>query len=113
MGAFSLATWSHKVRYVGAGAIAVSAIWTLGKLVQAGRRRDCARRWSPRARARPARPRLLPRTEQDIPIGIVGLVSALCILPIGCAAGALHPASALSEHLVLLVRERRGLHRAS
>src|SRR5947208_9238144 len=28
-------TWSHKVRFIGAGAIGVSAIWTLSKLVMA------------------------------------------------------------------------------
>src|SRR5207237_10864906 len=33
-GEFAHATWSHYVRYVGAGAIAVSGIWTLIKLVQ-------------------------------------------------------------------------------
>ncbi|TLZ42094.1 MAG: oligopeptide transporter, OPT family, partial [Gammaproteobacteria bacterium] len=33
-GEFAHATWSHYVRYVGAGAIAVSAIWTLIKLVK-------------------------------------------------------------------------------
>ena len=26
---------------------------------------------------------LLPRTEQDIPIGLVGIVSLLCVLPVG------------------------------
>ena len=33
-GEFAHATWSHYVRYVGAGAIAVSAVWTLIKLVK-------------------------------------------------------------------------------
>ena len=82
MAAFSLATWSHKVRFVGAGAIGVSAIWTLGKLVRpvaAGLRSAMVA-----SRARKAgQAALLPRTEQDIPIGIVGLASALCILPAG------------------------------
>src|SRR5581483_12426738 len=33
-GALAFSTWSHKVRFVGAGAIGVSAIWTLLKLVR-------------------------------------------------------------------------------
>ncbi len=102
MGAFSLATWSHKVRYVGAGAIGVSAIWTLGKLVRpvtAGLRSAMVA-----SRARKAgQAALLPRTEQDIPIGIVGLVSALCILPAGVLLARFIQSSALSEHLVWLV----------
>src|SRR5690242_4605116 len=49
------ATWSTKVRYVGAGAIGVSAIWTLAKLSS----RSSAvwpAPWPPTACARPARP---------------------------------------------------------
>ncbi len=102
MGAFALATWSHKVRYVGAGAIGVSAIWTLGKLVRpvsAGLRSAMVA-----SRARKAgQAALLPRTEQDIPIGIVGLVSLLCILPAGVLLAQFIKSSALSEHLVWLV----------
>src|SRR5207237_6116262 len=33
-GALAQTTWSHKVRFLGAGAIGVSAIWTLLKLVK-------------------------------------------------------------------------------
>jgi putative OPT family oligopeptide transporter len=102
MGTFALATWSHKVRYVGAGAIGVSAIWTLGKLVRpvaAGLRSAMVA-----SRARKAgQAALLPRTEQDIPIGIVGLVSLLCILPAGVLLAQFINSSSLSEHLVWLV----------
>ncbi len=75
-------TWSHKVRFVGAGTIGVSAIWTLAKLagpVIAGLRSAMV---ASRTRAA-GNAALLPRTEQDIPIGIVGLVSLLCVLPVG------------------------------
>ncbi len=102
MGAFALATWSHKVRYVGAGAIGVSAIWTLGKLVRpvaAGLRSAMLA-----SRARKAgQGALLPRTEQDIPIGIVGLVSLLCVLPAGVLLGHLLQGSPLEGHIVWLV----------
>jgi putative OPT family oligopeptide transporter len=43
----ALATWSHKVRFVGAGTIGVAAVWTLAKLVGPA----CARRSPHRARA--------------------------------------------------------------
>ncbi len=76
------AAWTHYVRFMGAGAIGVAAIWTLGKLVKpladglAGSFRA--------SRARKAGTLdQLPRTEHDIPIGVVGLISLLCFIPIG------------------------------
>ncbi|MGH8169526.1 MAG: OPT family oligopeptide transporter [Steroidobacteraceae bacterium] len=76
------AAWSHYVRYLGAGAIGVSAVWTLGTLVKpvlAGLAGALAA-----ARARKAgQAHTLPRTEQDIPIGIVALISLLCLVPVG------------------------------
>ena len=45
---------------------------------QAGEARDtagCARRSPPRARARAGKPALLPRTERDIPIGYVAVIT--------------------------------------
>ncbi|HKS92323.1 MAG TPA: oligopeptide transporter, OPT family, partial [Tepidiformaceae bacterium] len=75
------AAWSHYVRYVGAGAIGVSAVWTLGTLVKpvlAGLSGAMAA-----ARARKAgQGHALPRTEHDIPIGTVALVSLLCLVPV-------------------------------
>ena len=62
-------TWSHQVRFVGAGTIGVAAVWTLAKLVKpvvAGLRSAMA---ASRARAA-GNAALLPRTEQDIPIGM-------------------------------------------
>src|SRR5262249_16608826 len=72
---------SHYVRYVGAGAIAVSAMWTLMKLVKpviGGLKSAVA---SSRAR-KEGRGDTLARTEHDIPVDQVGLVSLLCIVPI-------------------------------
>jgi putative OPT family oligopeptide transporter len=73
--------WSHYVRYVGAGAIAISAIWTLIKLVKpviGGLKGAIA---SSRAR-KAGKGDTLARTEHDIPVDQVGLVSLLCIVPI-------------------------------
>jgi putative OPT family oligopeptide transporter len=73
--------WRHQVRFIGAGAIAVAAIWTLAKLarplvtgvtgaIAAERRR------------RAGEGGLLPITEQDIPIGVMTVVSLICLVPI-------------------------------
>ena len=76
------AVWKTKVRFIGAGAIGVAAIWTLGKLaypvwtglvsaLAAQRQRSAGQAAS------------LERVERDMPIGWVALVSVLCIVPIG------------------------------
>jgi putative OPT family oligopeptide transporter len=95
-------TWSHKVRFVGAGTIGVAAIWTLAKLVKpvtAGLRSAMV---ASRTRAE-GNAATLPRTEQDIPIGIVGLISLLCVLPVGVLLAQFVVGSGLGEHLVFLV----------
>ncbi len=80
--AVAQAAWSHYVRYVGAGTIGIAAIWTLGTLgrpVLAGLAGAMSA-----ARVRKAgQAHTLPRTEQDIPIGMVTLVSLLCMAPVG------------------------------
>ena len=98
----ALATWSHKVRFVGAGTIGVAAVWTLAKLVGpviAGLRSALA---ASRARAA-GNAALLPLTEQDVPIGWVALISLACMLPIGVLLAQLSTASGLGAHTLLLV----------
>ena len=95
-------TWSHKVRFVGAGTIGVAAVWTLAKLVKpvaAGLRSAMV---ASRARAA-GNAALLPRTEQDIPIGLVGVVSLLCVLPVGLLLAQFVSQSGLGDHLAFLV----------
>jgi putative OPT family oligopeptide transporter len=66
---------------MGAGVIGAAAIWTLGKLALPI--------WSglmsafEANKARKVGGAVIPRTEQDIPIGIVGLVSLLLLAPAG------------------------------
>jgi putative OPT family oligopeptide transporter len=95
------AAWSHYVRFVGAGAIGVAAIWTLAKLVKpvvAGL--SSAMRAS---RARKAGTLAsMPRTEHDMPIGTVGLISLACLVPVGWLLWHFATASGLGEHAVLL-----------
>ena len=74
------AVWSHQVRFIGAGAIGVAALWSLGRLarpVVLGV--SSALTASRRRRESGAQ---LPRTERDLPIGIVALVSLLCLIPL-------------------------------
>ena len=85
--------WATRVRFVGAGAIGVAAIWTLAKLV--GPVASGLRGAMAAARVRKAgKADTLPRTEQDLPIGLVGLITLISLLPIawmllhfGLAAG--------------------------
>ena len=94
--------WSSKVRFVGAGTIGVAAVWTLCTLVRpvlSGLRSAIA---ASRLR-REGRADDLPRTEQDIPIGFVGLTTLVCLVPIGWLLGAFSDASGLGAHTGLLV----------
>jgi putative OPT family oligopeptide transporter len=100
--AFAHDTWSHKVRFLGAGAIGVSAVWTLAKLVTpvvAGLRSAMLAA----AKRKAGQAALLPRTEQDIPIGIVGIASVLCVLPMGVVLAQIAMSSGLGDHLAYLV----------
>jgi putative OPT family oligopeptide transporter len=77
----ALTVWKTQVRFLGAGVIGAAAIWTLAKLVgpiTAGLKSAFAA-----AKARKSGEGDLPRVEQDIPIGIVGLVSLILLAPAG------------------------------
>jgi putative OPT family oligopeptide transporter len=73
--------WSHKVRFLGAGAIGVSSLWTLAKLAGplttgvAGAIRAERRR-------REGQGEMLARVERDIPIDVMAVVSLICLAPI-------------------------------
>jgi putative OPT family oligopeptide transporter len=95
------AAWSHYVRFVGAGAIGVAAIWTLAKLVKpvigglAGAMRA--------SRARKAGTLAsMPRTEHDMPIGTVGLITLACLVPVGYLLWHFAGVAGLGDHAVLL-----------
>jgi len=95
-------TWSTKVRFIGAGAIGVSAIWTLLKLVKPVASGLTGAMAASRAR-KAGKADTLPITERDIPIGIVGLATLICMLPIGWLLGYFGNASGLSAHLPTLI----------
>src|SRR5262249_42594007 len=94
-------TWSTKVRFIGAGAIGVSAIWTLLKLVKPVARGLAGAMAASRAR-KAGKADTLPITERDIPIGIVGLVTLVCMLPIGWLLGYFGNISGLGAYVATL-----------
>src|SRR5947207_187388 len=95
-------TWSHKVRFIGAGAIGVSAVWTLLKLVKPVARGLAGAMAASRAR-KAGKADTLAITERDIPIGIVGLSTLACMLPIGWLLGYFGNASGLGAHVTMLI----------
>ncbi len=96
------AMWATRVRFVGAGTIGVAAIWTLAKLVRpvvSGLRGALAA-----ARVRKAgKADTLPRTEQDLPIGLVGLITLISLLPIGWMLVHFGLAAGLRAQIALLL----------
>ncbi|MBV9055323.1 MAG: oligopeptide transporter, OPT family [Candidatus Eremiobacteraeota bacterium] len=93
------AVWSHQVRFIGAGAIGIAAIWSLGRLarpVVSGVTSALAASRRRRGDGDDA----LPRTERDLPIGVVALISLACLIPLGIllatflAGGTLAPLAA-------------------
>ena len=80
--AYVAAVFKNEVRLLGAGVIGVAAIWTLLKLIVpivTGLRAALA---SQKAR-QGGDGASLPLTERDIPIGLVGLIGLVCLVPIG------------------------------
>ena len=96
------AAWSHQVRYLGAGAIGVAAIWTLAKLIKPVVSGLASAMAASRVR-KAGQAASLPRTERDIPIGLVGLITVACLVPIGWLLGDFSFASGLGDHVALLV----------
>jgi putative OPT family oligopeptide transporter len=75
------AVWAHQVRFIGVGTIGVAAIWTVVKLakpVVTGLLSSIA---ASRARAAGGNASL-PIEERDLPIGLVGLISLACVVPL-------------------------------
>ena len=95
-------TWSHKVRFLGAGPIGVAAIWTLLKLVKPVASGLAGAMAAARVRAA-GNAHTLPRTEQDMPIGIVALITLVCLIPIGWLLGNFGASSGLGGALTTLV----------
>ncbi|MEO6968776.1 MAG: oligopeptide transporter, OPT family [Rhodanobacteraceae bacterium] len=96
------AAWSHYVRFVGAGTIGVAAIYTLAKLVKPVVAGLAGALNASRVR-RAGQLDTLPRTEHDMPLGMVGLISLLCLIPIAYLLWRFSLVSGLGDHALLLV----------
>ncbi|HVW68740.1 MAG TPA: oligopeptide transporter, OPT family, partial [Steroidobacteraceae bacterium] len=95
-------TWSHQVRFIGAGTILVAALWTLAKLigpVYGGIRSTLAA-----SRARGAgREGALPDTERDLPMSLIVLLTLVCLAPIPVLLANFDTSGVLRGHLPVLV----------
>ena len=76
------AVWAHQVRFIGAGTIAISAIWTIIRLARPVYTGVTSAIAASRARTAAGGDSGLPRTERDLPIGIVGIISLACFIPL-------------------------------
>jgi putative OPT family oligopeptide transporter len=71
---------AKQVRFIGAGLIGISAVWTLGKLVLPVWGGLMSALEADRTRKTGG---VVPRSEQDLPVWVVGLVTALSAVPAG------------------------------
>jgi putative OPT family oligopeptide transporter len=72
--------WKNQVRFIGAGTIGAAAVWTLGKLALPVWSGLVSALEADRARKGGG---VVPRSEQDLPVWIVGLVTVLSAVPAG------------------------------
>ncbi len=93
--------WAHYVRFVGAGTIGVAAVWTLATMVKPVAKGLAGALAASRAR-KAGLAHTLPRTEHDIPIGTVGLVSLICLVPVGWLLWHFSRISGLGSYALLL-----------
>jgi putative OPT family oligopeptide transporter len=81
LAAAATAVFKEKVKLIGAGTIAISSIWTLGKLVMPVWRGLLGAAAASSAASKGGSASL-PRTERDMPIALVGLIALVCLVPI-------------------------------
>ena len=72
--------WKNEVRFIGAGTIGAAAIWTLSKLALPVWGGLMSALEADRARKSGG---VVPRSEQDLPVWIVGLVTVISAVPAG------------------------------
>jgi putative OPT family oligopeptide transporter len=94
--------WRKQVRFIGAGAIAVAAIWTLVKLVKPVATGLASAMAASRVR-KAGQGATLPRTEQDLPIGWVAGVTLACLVPIAWVLADLSNGAGLGSAVAILV----------
>ena len=75
------AVWSHQVRFIGAGAIGIAALWSLGRLARPVAQ-GMASAIAASKRRRASGMQGEPITERDLPIGVVFFISLCCLVPL-------------------------------
>jgi putative OPT family oligopeptide transporter len=96
------AVWRHQVRFIGAGAIGISAIWALGRLAAPVARGVAASLAAARRLARDGAENI-PRIERDLPITTVGLIGLACLVPLAVLFAAFLSGTALAGSAPALV----------
>jgi len=97
------AVWVHQVRLIGVGTIGISAIWTILKLLKPVYTVVTSAIAASRARAGERGDAGVPRTERDIPIGLVGIISLACFIPLAALFAYFLGGTALASLTVPLV----------
>jgi putative OPT family oligopeptide transporter len=95
--------WRHQVRFVGAGTILVAALWTLAKLVAPVYSGMRATLHASRASRTAGHEGALPSTERDLPMGIIALMTLICLAPIPFLLARFDVTGALGGHITALV----------
>ena len=95
--------WAHQVRFIGAGTIGISAIWAIIRLVKPVWTGVTSAIAATRARAAARSGAALPRTERDLPIGIVGIISLACFIPVAALLAIFLNGTAIASLTVPLV----------
>ena len=96
----AITVWAEQVRFMGAGVIGVAAIWTLLKLagpLVGGLTSALA------AQTKRTSGEALERTEQDIPINLIGLISIACLAGIAALLAVFAQGTVLASSGLLLV----------
>lgn len=96
------AVWAHQVRFIGAGAIGISAIWSLGRLAIPVWQGLLSAMNAAGVRKR-GNPDTLPITERDIPIGLVAIVSIALLVPLAALFAWFLHGGALSSIVVPII----------
>ncbi len=92
--------FTAKVRFIGAGTIGIAAVWTLLKLILPVFRGIAGAMAASRERTA-GRGELLDITERDLPIGIIGGVILVSVIPMGLLLAGFATGGAIAGHLWL------------